>query len=225
MSNPWFVRTLVASVAILIPLSVSAQDAPEYRCVLEDLQRRVVIFYETGVIVPCEVHYFKDTEAPGEREVLWRALNESGYCEAQAQAFVEKLEGAAFGRGDRSAQAKHGERLLVRTNHGGRLIPANPVRHHHLVEAHVRIQRDGGSRAPGRAAGGSQRANRPLVRPRNGRDAPGAARQCRDRLVHHVRPTTAVDRQQHRLRACRAEPDGCGFSNPAGRPDREDRTL
>ncbi len=93
MSNPWFVRTLVASVAILIPLSVSAQDAPEYRCVLEDLQRRVVIFSETGVIVPCEVHYFKDTEASGEREVLWRALNESGYCEAQAQAFVEKLEG------------------------------------------------------------------------------------------------------------------------------------
>ncbi len=93
MSNPWFVRTLVASVAILIPLSVSAQNAPGYRCVLEDLQRRVVIFYETGVVVPCEVHYFKDTEAPGEREVLWRALNESGYCESQAQAFIEKLEG------------------------------------------------------------------------------------------------------------------------------------
>ncbi len=93
MSNPWFVRTLVACFAILVPLSVSAQNASEYRCVQADLQRRIAISYESGVAVPCEVHYFKDTEAPGEREVLWRALNESGYCESQTQAFIEKLEG------------------------------------------------------------------------------------------------------------------------------------
>ncbi len=93
MSNPWFVRTLVTSVAILVPLSVSAQDAPEYQCVLQDLQRRVEVVYESSVAVPCEVHYFKDTEAPGEQQILWNAQNESGYCESQAQAFVEKLEG------------------------------------------------------------------------------------------------------------------------------------
>ncbi len=93
MSNPWFVRTLVTSVAILVPLSVSAQDAPEYQCVLQDLQRRVEVVYESSVAVPCEVHYFKDTEAPGEQQILWNAQNESGYCESQAQALVEKLEG------------------------------------------------------------------------------------------------------------------------------------
>ena len=106
MSYSWFARTLVASIAILVSLSVSAQNAPEYQCVLEDLQRRVVIFYETGVVVPCEVHYFKDTEAPGEREVLWRSLNESGYCESQAQAFVEKLEGWGWACDATSAPAE-----------------------------------------------------------------------------------------------------------------------
>ena len=93
MSNPWIVRTLVSSVAILVPLSVSAQDAPDYRCVLQDLERRVEVVYENGTSVPCEVRYFKDSEAPGEQQVLWNAQNESGYCESHAQAFIEKLEG------------------------------------------------------------------------------------------------------------------------------------
>ena len=93
MSNPWFVRTLVTSVAILVPLSVSAQDAAAYQCELQGLQRRVEIVYESNVAVPCEVRYFKDTEAPGEQQVLWNAQNETGYCESHAEAFIEKLEG------------------------------------------------------------------------------------------------------------------------------------
>ena len=93
MSNPWFLRTMVTSVAILVPLSVSAQDAAEYQCELQGLQRRVEVVYESSVAVPCEVHYFKDSEAPGEHQILWNAQNESGYCESQAQAFIEKLEG------------------------------------------------------------------------------------------------------------------------------------
>lgn len=93
MSNSWFVRSLVTGFSILVPLTVSAQNTPETRCVHGDMQRRVAIVYETGVAVPCEVHYFKDTEAPEEHQVLWNAQNESGYCESKAQAFVEKLEG------------------------------------------------------------------------------------------------------------------------------------
>ena len=80
MSNSWFVRSLVTGFSILVPLTVSAQNTPETRCVCGDMQRRVAIVYETGVAVPCEVHYFKDTEAPGEHQVLWNAQNESGYC-------------------------------------------------------------------------------------------------------------------------------------------------
>ena len=85
-------RWIVAILAMLWSSLVFGQGAPEYRCLRGDLQRRVAIFYETGVAVPCEVHYYKDNEAPGEQQVLWRALNESGYCEARAREFIEQLE-------------------------------------------------------------------------------------------------------------------------------------
>ena len=55
--------------------------------------RRVVIMTEPGVSVPCEVHYFKDPEAPGEDQVLWSASQQAGYCEEQAAGLVAKLEG------------------------------------------------------------------------------------------------------------------------------------
>ena len=70
-----------------------AQDAGDYQCSHGDLQRRVEIVYETGGAMPCEVHYHKDTEAPGEHQVLWRAESELGYCEARATEFKAKLEG------------------------------------------------------------------------------------------------------------------------------------
>jgi hypothetical protein len=79
-------------LAALLPVVSIAQAPHDYQCMLNDLQRRIVIFYETGVTVPCEVHYFKDTEAPGETQVLWRALNEAGYCEKMADNFVGKLK-------------------------------------------------------------------------------------------------------------------------------------
>ncbi len=55
--------------------------------------RRVEILTEPGVSVPCEVHYYKDTEAPGERQVLWSASNEAGYCEKRTEDFIAKLQG------------------------------------------------------------------------------------------------------------------------------------
>ncbi len=86
-------RNLYAVLFALVPAIASAQEAPGYQCVNGDLERRVQVMYETGVTVPCEVHYYKDTEAPGEAQVLWRALNEEGYCERKASEFVDKLEG------------------------------------------------------------------------------------------------------------------------------------
>jgi hypothetical protein len=58
--------------------------------------RRVEVLSEPGVSVPCEVHYYKDTEMPGEDQVLWSAQNEEGYCEARAAEFVERLEGMGW---------------------------------------------------------------------------------------------------------------------------------
>lgn len=86
------IRIPAIYVAALLPLTGLAQSPQHYQCAYGDLQRRVEIVHETAVTVPCEVHYYKDTEQPGEREVLWRALNEEGYCEARAQAFVEQLQ-------------------------------------------------------------------------------------------------------------------------------------
>lgn len=83
-------RLAVMSLMTCLPVIAFGQ---EYRCAQGDLQRRVSIVHEAGVTVPCEVHYYKDTEAPGEREVLWSAQNESGYCEARTEEFIEKLRG------------------------------------------------------------------------------------------------------------------------------------
>ena len=91
MSNKLLAACLTIMLAALLPGLSFAQDAQNYRCTHGELQRRVEILYETGLTVPCEVHYYKDTEAPGELQVLWRAMNQSGYCEMKTQEFIAKL--------------------------------------------------------------------------------------------------------------------------------------
>jgi hypothetical protein len=76
--------------AVSLPAAAIAAD--NYRCTLGNLVRRVETYYEPGREVPCEVHYYKDSEMPGERQVPWRAQNEAGYCETRAAAFIEQLK-------------------------------------------------------------------------------------------------------------------------------------
>ena len=82
----------VAAVFIAAPGIAAAQEIST-ECTLGDLTRRVVIMSEPGVSVPCEVHYYKDTEAPGESQVLWSAQAQEGFCEEKAAGFVAQLEG------------------------------------------------------------------------------------------------------------------------------------
>ncbi len=85
--------TLLAIVGFIPALAV-ANGGPKYECKLQDLVRRVEVVYTTpGSAVPCEVHYYKDTEASGETQVLWTAQNEIRYCETRASGFVDKLSG------------------------------------------------------------------------------------------------------------------------------------
>jgi hypothetical protein len=84
-------RNLAFIAAIFLPVLAIAQDQQSYQCTSGELTRRVEIFSEPGVAVPCEVHYYKDTEAPGERQVLWRAQNDAAYCASKAQEFIAKL--------------------------------------------------------------------------------------------------------------------------------------
>jgi hypothetical protein len=83
-----FVALFVTS---LIPGLVLAQGETSYQCNFENLQRRIEILTEPGVTVPCEVHYYKDSEMPGEKQVLWSASSEEGYCESKTLEFVAKL--------------------------------------------------------------------------------------------------------------------------------------
>lgn len=97
---------LALLAAAVIPLHAFGQSPDSYRCTYGDLQRRVEILREAGVAVPCEVHYHKDTEAPGERQVLWSAASEAGYCERKTEAFIAQLEGWGWDCGqDAESQA------------------------------------------------------------------------------------------------------------------------
>lgn len=89
MSN----KTLIALAALVIPVLSLAQADGKYQCTFGELVRRVEILTEPGVSVPCEVHYYKDTEAPGETQVLWSAQSQAGYCQSQTEAFISRLEG------------------------------------------------------------------------------------------------------------------------------------
>ena len=86
-------KYVLAALVVALPCAAQAQDAGKYRCTQGDLVRRVEIYTEPGASVPCEVHYFKDSEAPGESQVLWSASAEAGYCEARTEEFVARLRG------------------------------------------------------------------------------------------------------------------------------------
>lgn len=89
-------KMLITISISLLPVTIFAQGQTSYQCTMGELTRRVEIMHETGVTVPCEVHYYKDTEAPGERQVLWRAMSEEGYCESKTTEFVARLSGMGW---------------------------------------------------------------------------------------------------------------------------------
>lgn len=93
---------VAALIVMAIPSPALAQDAGKYRCTYGEMVRRIEILTEPGVTVPCEVHYYKDTEAPGETQVLWSAQSQAGYCEEKTDGLLTTLEGYGWdcGRGD-----------------------------------------------------------------------------------------------------------------------------
>ena len=96
---------LIPCLLLSLP-GLTLADGSSTQCTFGDMVRRVVIMTEPGVSVPCEVHYFKDTEAPGEDQVLWSASQQAGYCEEKAAGLVEKLEGMGWNCGNDSSEAE-----------------------------------------------------------------------------------------------------------------------
>lgn len=117
-------KSPIIVVLCLLPTIAFAQGANNYQCSLGELTRRVEIFYEPGVTVPCEVHYYKDTEMPGERQVLWRATNEEGYCEARAAEFIAKLEEMGWACREGAAAAAASEASPAEADDTDALAPA-----------------------------------------------------------------------------------------------------
>ena len=86
-------RKLLSVILLLGPALAIGQGATSYQCTMDGKVRRVEILTEPGVTVPCEVQYHKDTEAPGQVQVLWSASSQAGYCEEKTQEFIGKLQG------------------------------------------------------------------------------------------------------------------------------------
>jgi hypothetical protein len=87
----------VALAPVLIVWTSSAV-ASEVRCVRADQAvRRVVIeVQDPNQNVPCEVVYWKDTEQPGVRNVLWNAQTDAAFCKRKADELVGKLEAVGW---------------------------------------------------------------------------------------------------------------------------------
>ena len=108
-------KLLVPLVAVVVALGGQVASAKTVTCSMASFERTVELRYDNpGEAVPCEIRYAKPDEGVGE-EVLWRAENEAGYCEARFQAFVDKLRGFGWScgtgvdAGDQSTAAAGGE--------------------------------------------------------------------------------------------------------------------
>src|SRR5690625_6582145 len=75
----------VSLVSLLFLTSLgaaAAEEGPRFLCKSGDSERVIeVVYTNPDQSLPCEVRYHKD----GTEETLWRAQNEIGICEQQAQ--------------------------------------------------------------------------------------------------------------------------------------------
>jgi hypothetical protein len=83
---------LALASALLFVASAATADtneAPRFVCTSGDSERVIEVVYRNPErTLPCEVRYHKD----GESETLWRAQNEAGFCERQAEEFATDQE-------------------------------------------------------------------------------------------------------------------------------------
>lgn len=77
--------------------AANAAEKSQYSCRSGEVVRRVVIEVgDLGSGLPCEVVYWKDTEAPGVRRVLWNARSDAKYCEDKAAGLAQKLDNSGW---------------------------------------------------------------------------------------------------------------------------------
>jgi hypothetical protein len=72
--------------------ALHAEETVQTSCTKGDLVRRIAVLeHSLSSGRSCEVVYWKETETPGEQEVLWTAKQDAGYCYSKAITFAGKL--------------------------------------------------------------------------------------------------------------------------------------
>ncbi|MFW7381448.1 MAG: hypothetical protein ACOH5I_21745 [Oligoflexus sp.] len=78
------------------PKSSNGLDQKQNTCIngqgSQQMVRKVWITYGNDQGHDCEVHYAKETEDPGNKQVLWKAQQNPEYCQEKAQFMVDKLK-------------------------------------------------------------------------------------------------------------------------------------
>ena len=83
-------KRIILVFIITLCLFSTAHANEEYICTHGNSERLIsVVYLSEQAKLPCEVQYTKN----GETQILWNAMNQQGYCEEKAQAFVEKQRG------------------------------------------------------------------------------------------------------------------------------------
>lgn len=85
-------KTVVIVVALLASNAALAASDQRIYCTSGGEERIVDLAYHDVHAVPCEVRYTK----AGGMQVLWRAENETGYCEQKFDMFVQKLQSGGW---------------------------------------------------------------------------------------------------------------------------------
>ena len=80
---------LITLLMLIIGTTITAHADEVTICTQGDKERKITIAYTGEGKVPCEVQYTKGDETT----TLWAAQNEEGYCEANAESFIEKQRG------------------------------------------------------------------------------------------------------------------------------------
>ncbi|MHA7880423.1 MAG: hypothetical protein ACX931_11550 [Saccharospirillum sp.] len=81
----------IALLGLTVAVQVPAQTNERWLCTFDSNERRIELAYrQSGQSVPCEVRYQRDNE---DWQTLWSANNQVGYCEEQAEGFVEQQRG------------------------------------------------------------------------------------------------------------------------------------
>lgn len=99
MQMPRSLSILPAILAsgLIVTVTANAAEKSRYQCQSGDIVRRIVIEVgDPSTGLPCEVVYWKDTEAPGVRRVLWNARTDAAYCQQKASSLAEKLNGSGW---------------------------------------------------------------------------------------------------------------------------------